>query len=131
MPKDFTEECAAIIREMDPTAQTMRAITTCNGGEGSDWNVIQNWSGTYGGTADKYDQELKQPNQLLNGEYGAWRTLGFRSSDAEKLHAGDAKALSKSLYRRCLCISSQQEGDAGRKRQGQRLRPFPVALRIA
>lgn len=95
MPKDFTEECAAIIREMDPTAQTMRAITTCNGGEGSDWNVIQNWSGTYGGTADKYDQELKQPNQLLNGEYGAWRTLGFRCSDAEKLHAGDAKALSK------------------------------------
>lgn len=95
MPKDFTEECAAIIREMDPTAQTMRAITTCNGGEGSDWNVIQNWSGTYSGTADKYDQELKQPNQLLNGEYGAWRTLGFRSSDAEKLHAGDAKALSK------------------------------------
>lgn len=95
MPKDFTEECAAIIREMDPTAQTMRAITTCNGGEGSDWNVIQNWSGTYGGTADKYDQELKQPNQLLNGEYGAWRTLGFRSSDAEKLHVGDAKALSK------------------------------------
>lgn len=95
MPKDFTEECAAIIREMDPTAQTMRAITTCNGGEGSDWNVIQNWSGTYGGTADKYDQELKQPNQLLNGEYGAWRTLGFRSSDAEKLHAGDAKVLSK------------------------------------
>lgn len=95
MPKDFTEECAAIIREMDPTAQTMRTITTCNGGEGSDWNVIQNWSGTYGGTADKYDQELKQPNQLLNGEYGAWRTLGFRSSDAEKLHAGDAKALSK------------------------------------
>ena len=95
MPKDFTEECAAIIREMDPTAQTMRAITTCNGGEGSDWNVIQNWSGTYGGTADKYDQELKLPNQLLNGEYGAWRTLGFRSSDAEKLHAGDAKALSK------------------------------------
>lgn len=95
MPKDFTEECAAIIREMDPTAQTMRAITTCNGGEGSDWNVIQNWSGTYGGTADKYDQELKQPNQLLNGEYGAWRTLGFRRSDAEKLHAGDAKALSK------------------------------------
>ena len=95
MPKDFTEECAAIIREMDPTAQTMRVITTCNGGEGSDWNVIQNWSGTYGGTADKYDQELKQPNQLLNGEYGAWRTLGFCSSDAEKLHAGDAKALSK------------------------------------
>lgn len=95
LPKDFTEECAAIIREMDPTAKTMRAITTCNGGEGSDWNVIQNWSGTYGGTADNYDKELKQPNQLLNGEYGAWRTLGFRTDDAAKLHADDPKALAK------------------------------------
>ena len=95
LPKDFTEECAAIIREMDPTAETMRAITTCNGGEGSDWNVIQNWSGTYGGTADNYDKELKQPSQLLNGEYGAWRTLGFRTADAEKSHADDAAALKK------------------------------------
>ncbi len=91
LPKDFTEECAAIIREMDPTALTMRAITTCNGGEGSDWNVVQNWSGTYGGTADNYDKEMKQPSQLLNGEYGAWRTLGFRAADAARLHAGDAK----------------------------------------
>lgn len=95
LPKDFTEECAAIIREMDPTAQTMRAITTCNGGEGSDWNVVQNWSGTYGGTADNYDKELKQPTQLLNGEYGAWRTLGFRAKDAALLHAGDSTAQAK------------------------------------
>ncbi len=95
LPKDFTEECAAIIREMDPTALTMRAITTCNGGEGSDWNVVQNWSGTYGGTADNYDKELKQPAQLLNGEYGAWRTLGFHSEDAAQAHAGDTKAQAK------------------------------------
>ena len=54
-------------------------MTTCNGGEGTDWNVIQNWSGTYGGTALNYDKELKQPNQLLNGEYGAWRTIGLHS----------------------------------------------------
>ncbi len=77
MPKDFTEECAQIIREMDPMMG--RLTTTCNGGEGSDWNVIQNWSGTYGGTALNYDKELKQPNQLLNGEYGAWRTVGLHS----------------------------------------------------
>lgn len=95
LPKDFTEECAAIIREMDPTTQTMRAITTCNGGEGSDWNVVQNWSGTYGGTADNYDKELKQPSQLLNGEYGALRTLGFRAEEAARLHADDAKAQAK------------------------------------
>lgn len=82
LPKEFAEECSDIIREMDPTARTMRAITTCNGGEGTDWNVIQNWSGTYGGSAENYDQELKQSNQLLNGEYGAWRTID--------LH-GDAK----------------------------------------
>ena len=82
LPKDFAEECANIIRTLDPTCCDQRLITTCNGGEGTDWNVIQNWSGTYGGSADDYDSELKRPEQLLNGEYGAWRTLD--------LH-GDAK----------------------------------------
>ncbi len=77
LPKDFAEECTAIIREMDPTARNMRAVTTCNGGEGTDWNVVQNWSGTYGGDANRYGDELKQAAQLLNGEYGAWRTLGL------------------------------------------------------
>ena len=84
LPRDFAEECTAIIREMDPTCASQpglagRLVTTCNGGEGSDWNVIQNWSGTYGGTALNYDKELKQPSQLLNGEYGAWRTLGLHT----------------------------------------------------
>ena len=82
LPKDFAEECSAIIRSLDPTCRDQRAITTCNGGEGTDWNVIQNWSGTYGGSAENYDNELKRPEQLLNGEYGAWRTID--------LH-GDAK----------------------------------------
>ena len=75
LPKDFAEECSDLIRSLDPTASTMRLITTCNGGEGTDWNVIQNWSGTYGGDAGNYDNELKRPDQLLNGEYGAWRTI--------------------------------------------------------
>ena len=84
LPKAFAEECCAIIREMDPTCamseeQPGRLITTCNGGEGSDWNVIQNWSGTYGGTALNYNNEMKRPDQLLNGEYGAWRTVGLHS----------------------------------------------------
>ena len=82
LPKQFAEECSDIIRRLDPTCLDQRAITTCNGGEGTDWNVIQNWSGTYGGSADNYDKELSSPSQLLNGEYGAWRTLD--------LH-GDAK----------------------------------------
>lgn len=83
LPKDFAEECSEIIREMDPMAREMRVITTCNGGEGSDWNVIQNWSGTYGGDVNNYDNELSRPNQLLNGEYGAWRTFGFHTEPGE------------------------------------------------
>ena len=79
LPRDFAEECTAIFREMDPTCGSQRLVTTCNGGEGTDWNVVQNWSGTYGGTPDNYDQELKQPSQLLNGEYGAWRTFGLHN----------------------------------------------------
>ena len=90
LPKAFAEECSDIIRSLDPTCRDQRAITTCNGGEGTDWNVIQNWSGTYGGSADNYDRELSQPEQLLNGEYGAWRTID--------LH-GDAKYSEESFTR--------------------------------
>ena len=90
LPKAFAQECANIIRSLDPTCRDQRAITTCNGGEGTDWNVIQNWSGTYGGSADNYDNELSRPEQLLNGEYGAWRTLD--------LH-GDAKYSEESFTR--------------------------------
>lgn len=81
LPKDFAKECCDIIRQMDPTVGTMRAITTCNGGEGTDWNVVQNWSGTYGGDVNKYGDELKSKSQLLNGEYGAWRTLGYHKEN--------------------------------------------------
>ena len=81
LPRDFAEECTALIRSLDPTASVMRPVTTCNGGEGTDWNVIQNWSGTYGGSADNYAEELSRPDQLLNGEYGAWRTLDLHDTD--------------------------------------------------
>ncbi len=78
LPADFARECADIIREMDP--ESGRLVTTCNGGSGTDWNVIQNWSGTYGGDLYNYANELKQDHQLLNGEYGAWRTLGLHDT---------------------------------------------------
>ena len=81
LPKEFAEECSDIIRQLDPTCRDQRAITTCNGGEGTDWNVIQNWSGTYGGSAENYDNELKRPDQLLNGEYGAWRTIDLHGAE--------------------------------------------------
>jgi hypothetical protein len=72
IPKEFAEECTKIIREMDPMSASQRIVTTCNGGEGTDWNVVQNWSGTYGGDPFNYDVEMSK--QLLNGEYGAWRS---------------------------------------------------------
>jgi len=81
LPRDFAMECTDIIRSLDPTASKQRLVTTCNGGEGTDWNVIQNWSGTYGGSAANYDEELSRPDQLLNGEYGAWRTLDLHGTD--------------------------------------------------
>lgn len=81
LPKDFAEECTQIIRQMDPTCGSQRLVTTCNGGEGTDWNVVQNWSGTYGGNIDNYANELKKPDQLLNGEYGAWRTIGNHTGE--------------------------------------------------
>jgi beta-galactosidase len=77
IPKEFAEECTKIIREMDPVSASQRIVTTCNGGEGTDWNVVQNWSGTYGGDPLKYHLEMS--TQLLNGEYGAWRTADLHT----------------------------------------------------
>lgn len=73
LPEDFARECTEIIRSLDPTASIQRLVTTCNGGAGTDWDVPQNWTGTYGGDHRTYGEDLKK--QLLVGEYGAWRTL--------------------------------------------------------
>ncbi|RZF59910.1 glycoside hydrolase family 2 [Sphingobacterium corticibacterium] len=73
LPEDFARECMEIIRSLDPTASIQRLVTTCNGGSGTDWDVPQNWTGTYGGDHHTYGEDLKR--QLLVGEYGAWRTL--------------------------------------------------------
>jgi beta-galactosidase len=77
LPEDFAKECTELIRKLDPTASTQRLVTTCNGGGGTDWDVPQNWTGTYGGDPDTYAADLKK--QILVGEYGAWRTLGLHT----------------------------------------------------
>jgi len=77
LPEDFARECTAIIREMDPTASSQRKVTTCNGGQGTDWDVPQNWTGTYGGNPLDYGSDLQR--QVLIGEYGAWRTLDLHT----------------------------------------------------
>ncbi len=77
LPPDFAAECVTLIRELDPTSPTMRLVTTCNSGKGTDWNVPQNWTGTYGGDPATYAEDLRR--QQLIGEYGAWRSLGLHS----------------------------------------------------
>jgi beta-galactosidase len=79
LPADFAKECTALIRQLDPTASSQRMITTCNGGSGTDWDVPQNWTGTYGGDPATYSEDLRK--QVLVGEYGAWRTLDDGRSD--------------------------------------------------
>lgn len=77
LPEYFAKECSDIIREMDPGATVQRKITTCNGGSGTDWNVPQNWTGTYGGNPADYGNDLVK--QLLVGEYGAWRSIDLHT----------------------------------------------------
>lgn len=75
LPTEFARQAVAVIRDHDPTASLQRLIVTCNGGTGTDWNVPQNWSGTYGGNPQHYAAELRK--QGLVGEYGAWRAMGL------------------------------------------------------
>jgi len=77
LPEDFARECTELIRKLDPTASSQRLVTTCNGGKGTDWDVPQNWTGTYGGDPKLYDQDVQR--QVLIGEYGAWRTLDLHT----------------------------------------------------
>jgi len=78
LPEDFAKECSAIIRSLDPTASSQRKITTCNGGRGTDWDVPQNWSGTYGGNPYDYAKDIQK--DVLVGEYGAWRSLDLHTN---------------------------------------------------
>lgn len=82
LPEDFAKECTELIRSLDPTASSQRLVTTCNGGTGTDWDVPQNWTGTYGGNPDEYAKDLKK--QVLVGEYGAWRSIDLHSEGAYK-----------------------------------------------
>ena len=77
LPEDFARECTELIRSLDPTASSQRLVTTCNGGKGTDWDVPQNWTGTYGGDPNTYAQDVER--QVLIGEYGAWRTLDLHT----------------------------------------------------
>jgi len=82
LPEDVAKECTELIRSLDPTASVERLVTTCNGGSGTDWDVPQNWTGTYGGDPDQYANDIKK--QILIGEYGAWRTIDLHTEGGFK-----------------------------------------------
>lgn len=86
LPEDFAKECTALIRQLDPTASRQRKVTTCNGGKGTDWDVPQNWTGTYGGDPNAYAADVER--QVLIGEYGAWRTLDLHSEGPPVFNSG-------------------------------------------
>ncbi|UOQ51098.1 malectin domain-containing carbohydrate-binding protein [Hymenobacter cellulosivorans] len=86
LPADFARECTALIRQLDPTASRERKVTTCNGGQGTDWDVPQNWTGTYGGDPNQYAADVER--QVLIGEYGAWRTLDLHSEGPPAFNTG-------------------------------------------
>jgi hypothetical protein len=83
LPEDFAKECVDLIRQLDPTASSQRLIVTCNGGQGTDWDVPQNWTGTYGGDPNTYGSDLIR--QMLVGEYGAWRTADLHGDTVNSL----------------------------------------------
>jgi hypothetical protein len=82
LPADFAKECTELIRSLDPTCSAQRLVTTCNGGTGTDWDVPQNWTGTYGGDPLTYADDIKK--QILIGEYGAWRSLDLHTEGGFK-----------------------------------------------
>ena len=96
LPTDFAAECTAIIRELDPTSPSQRLVTTCNGGTGTDWNVPQNWTGTYGGDPATYADDLRR--QRLIGEYGAWRSLGLHSEGGFIMDGIRSESRADALY---------------------------------
>lgn len=103
LPTVFATEISNLIRSMDDTASKERLITTCNGGSGSDWNVPQNWCGTYGGSVLDYQESFQK--QLMAGEYGQYRVLGkHEEGDCEpRQNAGGD--VSEELF--CYCLETK------------------------
>lgn len=103
LPTFFTEILRQTIRTMDETASKERMITTCNGGSGIDWNVPQNWSGTYGGDVLNYGAEVK--NQLLIGEYGQYRVHGKHEEGSCHSIQNTGGDVSEELF--CYCLENK------------------------
>ncbi len=100
LPSDFTETVTKRIHEMDVTSPVQRKVVTCNGGTGSDWNIPQNWSGTYGGSVENYGTELVK--MQLVGEYGQYRVKGKHEEGNMELCQNSGGDVPEELFTYCL-----------------------------
>ena len=105
LPESFTAELTREIRELDPTTSEQRKTATCNGGSGSDWNIPQNWSGTYGGTVSDYGADIRR--QKLVGEYGQYRVLGKHEEGIMEERQNTGGDVSEELF--CYCLQKKVE----------------------
>lgn len=103
LPESFASELTGLIRELDPTTSKQRKTTTCNGGTGSDWNIPQNWSGTYGGSVTDYGRDIL--DQRLVGEYGQYRVLGKHEEGDMHERQNTGGDVSEELF--CYCLETK------------------------
>ncbi len=100
LPTAFTDEVKTLIRRLDDTSPEQRKTCTCNGGSGSDWNIPQNWSGTYGRSVEDYGEEVI--SQRLIGEYGQYRVIGKHEEGDMKEKQNKGGNVSEELFAYCM-----------------------------
>lgn len=100
LPSDFTRIVTELIHSLDVTSPSQRKVVTCNGGTGSDWNIPQNWSGTYGGDVENYGKEIVQ--MQLVGEYGQYRVKGKHQEGDPRLLQNSGGDVPEELFTYCL-----------------------------
>lgn len=103
LPEAFASMLTDSIRALDITTSGQRKTTTCNGGLGSDWNIPQNWSGTYGGSAATYGEDIRR--QALVGEYGQYRVLGKHEEGDMEARQNAGGDVSEELF--CYCLGTK------------------------
>ncbi|MDY3917926.1 MAG: malectin domain-containing carbohydrate-binding protein [Candidatus Limivivens sp.] len=100
LPSEFSGKATELIRSLDVTSPAQRKVVTCNGGTGSDWNIPQNWSGTYGGNVENYGQEAVQMRMI--GEYGQYRVKGKHQEGDVSGCQNSGGDVSEELFAYCL-----------------------------
>ncbi len=107
LPNSFHAELTGIIREMDPTTSGQRLAVTCHGGRGSDWNIPQDWIGTYAGNYNSYDPPGRYGHGTLIGEYGAWIKLGAHAD----VNYGGSEVIQNETYQTQLLETKLRLGE--------------------